>query len=122
MFRRLPDNISYCSGFISQKITFIQRKLSSIHPLVGFCAILPLRLPCIASDMCGAAADMILEGKTGFIYPMGDVTRLSELMMFMADNKEHRQAMGRYAATHVQNFTLASTVSALENAIYSSSS
>ena len=79
-------------------------------------------LPCIASDMCGAAADMILEGKTGFIYPMGDVTRLSELMMFMADNKEHRQAMGRYAATHVQNFTLASTVSALENAIYSSSS
>lgn len=39
----IPDNISYCSGFISQKITFIQRKLSSIHPLVGFCAILPLR-------------------------------------------------------------------------------
>ncbi|MDO8704743.1 MAG: glycosyltransferase family 4 protein, partial [Sulfuricaulis sp.] len=26
-------------------------------------------LPCIVSDACGAAADMILEGKTGFTYP-----------------------------------------------------
>lgn len=40
----IPENISYCSGFISQKITFIQRKLSLIHPLLGFCAILPLRI------------------------------------------------------------------------------
>lgn len=38
-----PENISYCSGFLSQKITFLQRALSQIHPLVGWCAILPLR-------------------------------------------------------------------------------
>jgi len=79
-------------------------------------------LPCIASDMCGGAADMILEGQTGFTYPMGDVSRLAELMMFMADNKEHRQAMGRYAATYVQKFSLALTVSALENALRSNRS
>lgn len=74
-------------------------------------------LPCIVSDACGAAADMILEGKTGFTYPMGDVPRLAELMMFMAGNKEDLRAMGRYAAAHVQNFSVASTVSALENAL-----
>lgn len=40
----IPDNISYCSGFLSQKITFIQRMLSNIHPLLGWGAILPLRI------------------------------------------------------------------------------
>lgn len=74
-------------------------------------------LPCIVSDACGAAADMILEGKTGFTYPMGDVPRLAELMMFMAGNKEARREMGQYAAEYVKNFSLASTVSALEDAL-----
>ena len=49
-------------------------------------------LPCIVSDACGAAADMILEGKTGFTYPMGDVPRLAELMMYMAEHKERSPA------------------------------
>lgn len=40
----IPENISYCSGFLSQKITSIQRALSRIHPLVGWSVILPLRL------------------------------------------------------------------------------
>jgi len=74
-------------------------------------------LPCIASDACGAAADMILDGKTGFIYPMGDVRRLAELMRFMADNKQVRHEMGRHAAAHVGNFSVASTVSAFEDAL-----
>lgn len=74
-------------------------------------------LPCIVSDACGAAADMILEGKTGFTYPMGDIPRLAELMVFMAGNKDVLREMGRYAAAYVQNFSVASTVSALENAL-----
>ena len=37
------DNISYCSGFLSQKITFIQRVVSKVHPLLGWATILPLR-------------------------------------------------------------------------------
>lgn len=40
----IPKDISYCSGFLSQKITALQRVLSKIHPLVGWCVILPLRL------------------------------------------------------------------------------
>jgi 2-polyprenyl-3-methyl-5-hydroxy-6-metoxy-1,4-benzoquinol methylase len=38
------DTISYCSGFLSQKITFIQRVISQVHPLLGWGAILPLRV------------------------------------------------------------------------------
>lgn len=40
----IPQNISYCSGFLSQKITYIQRILSKVHPLVGWGTILPFRL------------------------------------------------------------------------------
>lgn len=40
----VPETISYCSGFLSQKITSIQRYLSKIHPLVGWGAVLPLRI------------------------------------------------------------------------------
>lgn len=74
-------------------------------------------LPCIVSDTCGAAADLILEGKTGFTYPMGKVELLAKLMVFMVNNKEDRLLMGRYAASFVQNFSVASTVSALQNAL-----
>ncbi|TRX01785.1 class I SAM-dependent methyltransferase [Candidatus Methylobacter oryzae] len=40
----MPENISYCSGFLSQKITSCQRVLSTIHPLVAWGVIFPLRL------------------------------------------------------------------------------
>ncbi len=42
--RLMIDNISYCSGFLSQKITFIQRVVSRIHPLLGWAVIFPLRI------------------------------------------------------------------------------
>jgi hypothetical protein len=38
------EAISFCSGFLSQKITMLLRLLSRIHPLVGWAAILPLRI------------------------------------------------------------------------------
>lgn len=40
----IPENISFCSGFLSQKITSLQRALNKIHPLVAWSVILPLRL------------------------------------------------------------------------------
>jgi SAM-dependent methyltransferase len=39
-----PEQISYCSGILSQKITAIMRVLSRIHPFVGWVMILPLRI------------------------------------------------------------------------------
>ncbi len=40
----VPENISFCSGILSQKITKILRVLSRIHPLFGWVIILPLRI------------------------------------------------------------------------------
>jgi len=36
--------ISYCSGFLSQKITFILRTLSRVQPFLGLAVITPLRI------------------------------------------------------------------------------
>jgi len=38
------DAFSYCSGILSQKITFLLRTLSRVHRLVGLAVILPLRV------------------------------------------------------------------------------
>ncbi len=39
-----PMEVSYCSGFLSQKITYLLRLLARIHPILGLAAILPLRV------------------------------------------------------------------------------
>jgi SAM-dependent methyltransferase len=38
------DQIGFCSGFVSQKITWLQRIASRIHHLFGWLVILPLRI------------------------------------------------------------------------------
>lgn len=72
-------------------------------------------LPGIVSDTCGATQDMIIEGETGYSYPMGDVQQLAKLMMLMAENSDNCQQMGLRAAGHVQNFSVPVVVSALKN-------
>jgi len=37
------EEISYCSGFVSQKVTRLFRLGSEIHPLIGWALVLPLR-------------------------------------------------------------------------------
>jgi len=46
----MVTEVSYCSGFTSQKITGIMRWLSRVHPLAGWTAILPLRLLPLVMD------------------------------------------------------------------------
>ncbi len=36
-------SVSYCSGFVSQQVTGILRRVATMHPIVRWCATLPLR-------------------------------------------------------------------------------
>ena len=72
-------------------------------------------LPGIVSDTCGATQDMIIEGETGYSYPMGDVRQLATLMALMAGGTDNCQQMGLRAAEHMQNFSVSIVVSALNN-------
>ncbi len=38
------ERISYCSGFVSQKVTWLFRTLNKVHPLMSWAVTLPLRI------------------------------------------------------------------------------
>jgi hypothetical protein len=37
------EEISYCSGVASQKVTWLMRKCTALQPLLGWAIVLPLR-------------------------------------------------------------------------------
>jgi glycosyltransferase involved in cell wall biosynthesis len=43
-------------------------------------------LPVITSNMVGSSVDLIEIGKNGFVYPAGDIEKLSEYIQFVLDN------------------------------------
>jgi SAM-dependent methyltransferase len=56
-FRRLcglagftPTEVGYCSGWASQKATWVLRTLSRLHPLIGWAVVLPLRAVALVAD------------------------------------------------------------------------
>jgi hypothetical protein len=40
----IPERVTYGTGFMSQKLTLVQRVVSRVHPLLGWAVVLPLRL------------------------------------------------------------------------------
>lgn len=44
------ERFSYCSGFVTQKVTFVERILSKAHPLLGWLVVLPLRIAPLLLD------------------------------------------------------------------------
>ena len=50
------QNVEYCSGFTSQKLTYVFRRLTRISKLLGWAAILPFRwLPPLVDSMIASA-------------------------------------------------------------------
>jgi glycosyltransferase involved in cell wall biosynthesis len=69
--------------------------------------------PVIASDKCGAAADMIINQENGFVFKSGDENELYDCMekIILADTS----SMGAKALETVQRFSYASFAKAIEN-------
>jgi glycosyltransferase involved in cell wall biosynthesis len=64
-------------------------------------------LPVIASDHSGAA-DVVTEGKDGFIVPVRDVDRMAEAILWCYQHRNEALAMGRAARAKIESqFTLA---------------
>jgi glycosyltransferase involved in cell wall biosynthesis len=53
--------------------------------------------PCILSDQVGSGPDMVEQGKTGAIFPMGDTTTLATLLNSYAADKAILKGMGASA-------------------------
>jgi glycosyltransferase involved in cell wall biosynthesis len=70
--------------------------------------------PVIASDKCGAAADMIKNNENGFVFKAGDENDLYNCMEKMV-NRRHLHPWGQEAKETVQHFSYASFASALQS-------
>jgi glycosyltransferase involved in cell wall biosynthesis len=54
-------------------------------------------LPAIVSDAVGCGPDMIEEGRTGYVFPVGDVRALADRMLALRGDCERRPAVVREA-------------------------
>ena len=57
---------------------------------------------------------MIVEGKTGFTYPVGSVDKLANCMKKLIDDRVARREMGRDAASFVKKFSVETTVAVIK--------
>lgn len=60
--------------------------------------------PVIASDAVGAAYDMIIEQKSGFLFPAGDVETLTKRLVQICSAEVDVEAMGKFAQAHARAF------------------
>jgi len=76
-------------------------------------------VPCIVSDSCGAAKDMIIKYKTGFQYKNGNINQLIKLINLIINNKNILFDLKKNTFLHSRKFSLNKTVEGFLNAINS---
>lgn len=78
------------------------------------------RLPAIVSDQVGCMRDLIKEGVTGMSYKCGDVSHLTELLIYMYNNQDLAQIMGANAKEMIfSEYSLKDVVKGIEKAVSS---
>ena len=62
-------------------------------------------LPAVVSSVAGCAADLVIEGGTGFQFRPRDVETLAALLRRWIEQPDLRASMGRQSFQHIQNYT-----------------
>jgi glycosyltransferase involved in cell wall biosynthesis len=75
------------------------------------------RCPVAASDQVGAARDLIAHGRTGFVYPCGDIDALAAILRQAQDNRERLAAMGVAARTRMESWSPRENIDAAVEAV-----
>ena len=57
--------------------------------------------PAIVSDACGCVGDLVRDGETGFVVPVGDVAALAGRLEVLVTQPERRRAMGDRARARI---------------------
>ncbi|MGI9074375.1 MAG: glycosyltransferase family 4 protein [Bryobacteraceae bacterium] len=76
-------------------------------------------LPIIASDKVGSAADLIVEGQTGFTYPVGDIDALTEKLEAVLANPDYLIRMGTAGRERIQHWSIKEDIAGVLRAIES---
>ena len=62
-------------------------------------------VPAIVSDRVGCHPDLIISGKTGEVFPFGDIVSLSDLFLFYIQNPNQLRRMGSEAQQHIKRYS-----------------
>ena len=76
-------------------------------------------LPVVASSMVGAALDLIEPGRNGFVYTLGDVSALTEIVRTLAASSNMRTQFGVRSRAIVQDYSFAADVTGILAALRS---
>lgn len=66
--------------------------------------------PAIVSEAAGCAPDLIVEGKTGFIFPLGNVEKLKEKLSAFSDLKSTGHDFAHALSSKLADFNVAAAV------------
>ncbi|HET9058227.1 MAG TPA: glycosyltransferase family 4 protein [Chitinophagaceae bacterium] len=73
--------------------------------------------PVIVSDKCGCAADLVKNGKNGFIFNSTSVSELTAAMNFFLNNPEKIRVFGKVSYTYIQNWNYDYQVKAITSLV-----
>ncbi len=119
----LSDNVVF-SGYaatpqVALAETHVVVNLSSVEESFGRTVLeaMAARRPVVCYNR-GALSELVLEGKTGFLVPAGDVTMAAERVQLLFGSPQLWRRMGEAARTHAaRNFGAAALKSALGRAL-----
>jgi glycosyltransferase involved in cell wall biosynthesis len=74
-------------------------------------------LPIICSDAAGAAPDLVVNGKNGYLVPVRDVEKLSEALQILVEDESLRERMGLHSHEIIANYTPQKMAQGLKEAI-----
>lgn len=74
-------------------------------------------LPSIVSEQVGAAADLCVDGETGYVIPAGDEKALIAAVDKLAGEARLRERMGRAALERISRWTPGATAEGIEEAV-----
>lgn len=69
--------------------------------------------PCIVSDQAGCGPDLIVSGKTGQVFALGNIGELAQIMSKMASDPVGLQNMGLAARRKIQDYSVSVAVTRL---------
>jgi glycosyltransferase involved in cell wall biosynthesis len=76
-------------------------------------------LPVVVSDRVGARHDLVEEGEAGFVFPMGDVDRLTEVFCSLMADAGLRERLGEAARARMRTWSYRENIDGYISAIYS---
>jgi len=73
--------------------------------------------PAVVSDAVGCGPDLIREGRTGAIFPLGEVEALAEILIALAGNPARVRAMGECACEGLRSYSREAAVQGVVDAV-----